>query len=145
MNASDSRLYTPEMLTLALRLAEYPLTLDLPLTGSARSATCGSQVEIGLALAPDGTIQRCGLRAQACAVGQSACAIFADAARGRHLQDLLQAESELESWLAGNAPLPDWPGLSAIARAQAFPGRHGAILLPWKAAIRALCKQDNNR
>lgn len=144
MNDPATRLYTPEMLTLALRLAEYPFLANSPLTGFARSPTCGSQIEIGLSLGQDRTIESRGLRVQACAVGQAACTIFADAALGLGIGELLQAQSDLERWLAGDAPLPGWPGLAAIECAQSFPGRHGAILLPWKAAIHALCKQDNN-
>jgi hypothetical protein len=34
--------------------------------------------------------------------------------------------------------MPDWPGLAAIAPAREFPGRHGAIMLPWTAARDAL-------
>ncbi|MFA7595262.1 MAG: iron-sulfur cluster assembly scaffold protein [Novosphingobium sp.] len=145
MSDPAARLYTPEMLALALRLAEYPLLPDLPLTGFARSPMCGSRIEMALSLGQDGKIENRGLRVQACAVGQAACTIFADAAPGLGLPDLLRTQSDLESWLAGDAPLPDWPGLAAIESAQAFRGRHGAILLPWKAAIHALCKQDNNR
>ncbi len=144
MNDPASRLYTPEMLALALRLAEYPLDPDWPLTGFARSPTCGSQVEMGLSLGQDGTIESRGLRVQACAVGQAACTIFADAAHGRGIGDLLGTLSDLERWLAGDASLPGWPGLAAIECARTFPGRHGAILLPWKAAIHALSKQDDN-
>jgi len=37
--------------------------------------------------------------------------------------------------------LPDWPGLDAIEAARAFPGRHGAMLLPWQAALAALSSE----
>jgi NifU-like protein involved in Fe-S cluster formation len=144
MNGAENRLYTPEMLALALRLAEYPLTDGFPLKGSARSPACGSHVGIGILPAPDRSIAGLGLRVQACAVGQAACALFADGAQGASLRHLGNTLSCLEAWLAGSAALPDWPGLSVIEPAQAFPGRHGAILLPWKAAIDALCKPGDN-
>lgn len=138
MTQAATRLYTQEMLTLALRLAEYPLTPDFLLTGSARSPTCGSYIGIGLALRSDGMIESCGMQVQACAVGQAACAIFADGVQGLGLADLLRAEREMESWLAGRISMPSWPGLSAIEQAQEFAGRHGAIMLPWRAALAAL-------
>lgn len=138
MNEPGLRLYTPEMLTLALRLAEYPLEDDLPLLGTARSATCGSHIAIGLSLTSDGKIERIGLRAQACAVGQAACSIFAHAARGLSVQDIGRSEKSVEIWLRDGGDLPDWPDMASIARAWAFPARHGAILLPWKAAMDAL-------
>jgi hypothetical protein len=34
--------------------------------------------------------------------------------------------------------LPDWPDIQQIEPARDYPGRHGAIALPWKAALDAL-------
>ena len=136
--ASAAVLYSPEVLALATALARWPLGDDLPLRGAARSPACGSRIELGLALDTDGRIERIGLRAQACAVGQASAAIFAAAASGRDRTELSTALAEIEAWLRGEGELPDWPGLGAIAAAQAYPGRHGAILLPWKAALEAL-------
>lgn len=136
--ASAAALYTPEVLALATSLAAYPLNPDLALRASARSPTCGSTIEVGLALDADGTIARLGLRAQACAVGQAAAAIFARAAPGMGRDDLATALRGLESWLGGEGDLPGWPGLAAIAAGRAYPARHGAMLLAWKAALDAL-------
>ena len=36
--------------------------------------------------------------------------------------------------------MPDWPDLEMLAPALPYPGRHGAILLPWRAAADALSK-----
>jgi hypothetical protein len=44
----------------------------------------------------------------------------------------------LERWLAGEGDLPAWSGIGALAPARDHPGRHGALLLPWKAACEAL-------
>lgn len=134
--ASAARLYTPEVLSLAAALAGYPLGDDLPLRGNARSQSCGSMIEIGLAL--DGErIVRLGLRSHACAIGQAAAAIFAGGAEGLTQGEIAAAERQVVAWLAGGA-LPDWPGIAAIAAASAYPGRHGAVLLPWRAALSAL-------
>ena len=141
MSASE-RLYTPELLSLAIGLAEHPLTDDLPLAGEARSRSCGSTLRMGLAVDADRRIERIGMRVAACAVGQASAAIFAAAAPGRTAEDLASALASLEAWLAQGAPLPDWPGLAAVAPAQAYPGRHGAMLLPWKAALDALSKRE---
>lgn len=137
--ASAAVLYTPEVLALATALARFPLTgHDLPLSGSARSPACGSRIEMGLGCGADGRIARIGLRAQACAVGQASAAIFAQAATGQDRAAIAAALAAIQAWLGEGAELPDWPGLGAIAAAQAYPGRHGAILLPWKAALEAL-------
>lgn len=132
--SSTARLYTPEVLALATSLARFPLDEGLTMRGSARSPTCGSAVELGLALDGQGGIERCGLRAHACAIGQAAAAIFADGATGMDRSRLAASLTEIETWLAGG-DLPGWPGIAAIASAYDYPARHGAILLAWRAAL----------
>lgn len=131
-------LYTPEVLALATGLAAFPLQADLPLVGNARAPVCGSTIAIGLALDGAGRIERLGMKVQACAIGQAAAALFAKGAAQCTAPEIAAALAGLEVWLGGEAGLPDWPGLEVIAAARAYPARHGAILLPWKAAIAAL-------
>ena len=125
------------MLEAAVRLAGFPLDPDLPLVGEARSRTCGSTARIGLDLDASGRIARIGCRVQACAVGQSAAALFAQAAAGRSAAELSSARTAIAGWLDGGDP-PDWPGFALIEPALAYPARHGAILLAWDAALAAL-------
>lgn len=75
---------------------------------------------------------------QACAVGQAAAAIFASAASGRTRDDIRLTERHLAAWLSGGLSVPDWPDIAMLEQARGLPGRHGAILLPWKAALDAL-------
>jgi NifU-like protein involved in Fe-S cluster formation len=135
--SAAAALYTPEVLALATDLARYAFDDGLPLLGSARSPSCGSSIELGLSLDPAGRIERIGLRSHACAVGQAAAAIFAAAAPGRDRAELTAALAEVESWLRGG-DAPGWPGLEILARARDYPARHGAVVLPWKAALSAL-------
>lgn len=137
MNA-PSKLYTREVLTLATGLAAYPLDDILDLRGSARSQICGSTIELGLQIDGHGKIVRAGTKVAACAVGQAAAALFIQGAAGKARADIELALSRIETWLAGKGELPDWPGFQAIAAARDFPGRHGAIVLPWKAALATL-------
>jgi NifU-like protein involved in Fe-S cluster formation len=136
--ASATALYTPDVLRLATGLAAWPLEPDLPFTGRARSQSCGSTLAMGLALDGTDRIARIGLAAQACAIGQAAAAIFAADAVGHDRAAIVAGEAAVRAWLSDDGPLPDWPGLTAIARASAYPARHGAILLPWRAALDAL-------
>ena len=136
--AGSSRLYTPAILALAVKLADYPLTADLALSGESRSRTCGSTVAVGLACDSRGAISQTGLLVRACAIGQAAAALFAQGAAGRSEEELRRALLALEHWLTDVGPRPDWPGLDVLEPAIAYPARHGAILLPWKAAIAAL-------
>ena len=135
--SSTAALYTSEVLELATSLARYPLEDELTLRGAARSATCGSTIELGLICAKDGSIERLGLRAHACAIGQAAAALFAQHAAGIDQPQLSAAAAQIEAWLTGGA-LPTWPGFTAIAAARDYPARHGAVLLAWRAALVAL-------
>lgn len=139
------RLYTPELLALAVELARVPPLNAPDAHGEARSPTCGSTLAIDLMLDDLGRIERLGMRVRACAVGQAAAAIFARHARGRDLASLAQTLSKLEQWLAGDGDMPEWPDLAIIAPARDYPGRHGAMLLPWKAAVAALSSASTAR
>lgn len=89
----------------------------------------------------DGAVTAIGLSAHACAIGQAAAAIFASHASGRSKAEIANSLRDLEAWLSGAAALPAWPMLDQIAAARDFPGRHGAMLLPWKAALDALSSE----
>ena len=132
------RLYTPELLALAVKLADFPLDDSLPLRGQARSKSCGSTISTGIETNSGGGIARLGMRVQACAVGQATAAIFATQAAGHDIASLERASAQIQHWLGGNGPIPEFPGIEIIEPARAFPGRHGAMMLPWLAAIAAL-------
>ncbi|WP_095010903.1 iron-sulfur cluster assembly scaffold protein [Tsuneonella mangrovi] len=139
---SGASLYTPELLALAVSLADYPLSPDLPLTGSARSRTCGSTLTMALECDASGRIVRLGMQVAACAVGQAAAALFAAKAAGADRSHIAATLAEFESWLAGEGDLPDWPGLAPLVPARTYPARHGAMVLPWKAALDALSNRQ---
>ena len=134
----SSKLYTPELLALATGLADFPLIDKLPLRAEERSRTCGSVLALGLALGDDGLVSAVGLKVSACAIGQASAALMAQGIRGERPGDVLITAAALERWLAGEGTLPHWPGIAALAPARDHPGRHGALLLPWKAASAAL-------
>ena len=136
MNATV--LYTPEVLGLATSLAAWPWDESLPLKAEARSKSCGSALALGLDTDAHGRIAALGLKAQACAIGQAAAAIFAGGATGRSGAEIHAASRALNDWLAGDGAQPDWPGIAAIAAARAYPARHGAIRLAWQAATELL-------
>lgn len=138
--AGGSKLYTSEVLALAVSLAAYPLGQDLPLRGEARSRACGSTLELGLALDAAGGIVRSGIAVKACAIGQAAAALFAASAAGHTAASINRSLAAIEAWLGADGPAPDWPGFEILGAARDYPARHGAILLPWKAAQAALGK-----
>ena len=135
---STVALYTPEVLGLAVDLAGFPLTDDLPLRAEARSKSCGSTIALALSIGADGTIAGVGVRSHACAIGQAAAALFARAAIGRNGSEVHGAGKAIARWLESGGEVPDWPGLALIAAAQAYPARHAAVMLPWNAAMQVL-------
>ena len=131
-------LYTPAVLALAASLADWRFDDALPLQGAARSKSCGSTLTLGLATDSDGRIGAIGMKAQACAIGQAAAAIFANGGMGKGGAEIAAADHAIRAWLASDAPRPAWPGLELLEPARAYPARHGAILLAWQAATELL-------
>ena len=129
-------LYSPALLGLAIELAEYPFDENASLIGEARSRSCGST----LALSTEPGFGKIGLRVTACAVGQASAAIFARHASAREPAEIADIAVSIEEWVTADGPQPDWPDLEMLDAARAYPARHGAILLPWKAALDALSK-----
>ena len=134
-------LYSPQMLALAVELARYPYQSDAAYSAERRSKTCGST----LALSFDAGLTNIGLKVTACAVGQASAAIFARHCEGKSKSAIAGADEAITAWLDHGAALPDWPDLHLIAPARDYPARHGAILLPWKAALDALSSGGEGR
>ena len=132
-------LYTREVLALATSLSQWPHDAGMPFQGAARSATCGSSLALSLAVDGAGRITGIGLRPQACAIGQASAALFAQGAIGQDAEAIATQLEAIRQWLKNGAAMPGWPGFSAIAAARDYPARHGAITLPWEAALVALC------
>lgn len=140
--AADGGLYTPEILAAAIELAGFAWDDALPLVGTARSPACGSSVALGLALDDNGGIAGIGIRPHACAIGQAAASLFVRHAAGRDRAQITKAREAIARWLAGEAAVPDWPGILLLDRARAYPARHGAILLAWDAALDAMAQRS---
>ncbi|MEL7188090.1 MAG: iron-sulfur cluster assembly scaffold protein [Pseudomonadota bacterium] len=138
MPESGSKLYTPRLLGLAASLYEIPFDSAALYKGQARSKTCGSSIDISLSLNADGTISKVGMAVKACAIGQASAAILAGGARGRSGKELLAVFREIEAWLQSTGSLPDWPEFDALEPALPHAGRHGALLIPWRAINDAL-------
>ena len=135
----NAPLYTPEVLRLAASL-EAPRELDR-VDGSAelRSPTCGSTIAIAVTLDEAGRVTGLSQTVSACAFGQASAALLERAATGRSRDGVRGALDDLADWLCGKREDPgDWPGLAALAPARIKTGRHGAILLPFRALLAAM-------
>lgn len=135
---AETVLYTPEVLALAVELSRFGWNEDLPLKAEARSRSCGSTIALALDVDAQGVITDVAVRSHACAIGQAAAAIFANAVVGMTVPEVRKTGAAIARWLGEEGALPDWPGLSSIAAARAYPGRHAAVMLPWNAANQVL-------
>ena len=135
----NAPLYTPEILRLAASL-KAPRELER-LDGRAelRSPTCGSTIATAVAVDEQGRVIAVSQTVSACAFGQASASLLEQGAAGRSAAEVKAGVDQLSDWLAGNCEDPgDWPGLSALAPARSKTGRHGAILLPFRALLAAM-------
>jgi NifU-like protein involved in Fe-S cluster formation len=135
----NAPLYTREILRLAASLPE-PVELDrVDKTATQRSPTCGSRVTSEVRIGDDGRIEALSQDVEACAFGQASAAVVARQAVGRNRDEVQIALEQLSQWISGNRDeAPGWAGLAALAPARSRPGRHGAILLPFRSLLAAM-------
>ena len=74
---------------------------------------------------------------EACAFGQAAAALVGTGAIGLNGTEAARALAGVERWLDEDVAEP-WPGLGVLDPARARRGRHGAILLPFRALVSAI-------
>ena len=132
-------LYTTEILRLAASLDE-PQALDRE-DGRAelRSPTCGSKIHLVVQLDDERRVDRLSMTVKACAFGQASAALLARHSRGRTHDEISNTMLSLSRWLSDDSHgLCDWPGIVALEPARPKRGRHGAILLPFRALLAAM-------
>jgi NifU-like protein involved in Fe-S cluster formation len=134
-------LYTTEILRLAASLNE-PHELEHE-DGRAelRSPTCGSRINLAVQLDEERRVERLSMSVHACAFGQASAALVERHCRGRSHNEVSDALLSLSHWLANDQDTPHeeaWPGIGALEPARSRMGRHGAILLPFRALLAAM-------
>ncbi|MEO7564176.1 MAG: iron-sulfur cluster assembly scaffold protein [Sphingomicrobium sp.] len=134
--------YTIDILRLAASL-EGPTPLKrVDGLAELRSPTCGSTIHTEVMVDGDGRLEVLSQDVTACAFGQAAAALVARGAIGATYDSVEGALAELGAWLTGERGDPgSWPGLDALAPARSKRGRHGAIILPFRALAAALAER----
>lgn len=133
-----SALYTPAILRLALACADFPPLINANARVERRAPLCGSRIALDMRMDADGRVKAVGFAVHACAIGQAAAALLAREVSERSGADLARVAQALARWLENAAaPMPDWPGIAALAPVRALPARRGAALLPFEAAAAA--------
>lgn len=132
-------LYTHDILRLAATIPGQVRFADLEGAPELRSPTCGSRVAMQVELDPAGHVTTLKQAVEACAFGQASAALVGLRAYGVDLATATQALAEVEAWLThDDAAVPRWQGIEVLAPARAKRGRHGAMLLPFRALVEAI-------
>lgn len=132
-------LYTRDILRLAAAIPGQVGFRDIGDALELRSPTCGSRLAMRVALDGAGRVVSLTQAVEACAFGQASAALIGASAPGVDLATAEAALGEVQAWLTDEgAPLPNWPGIDALIPARAKRGRHGAILLPFRALVEAI-------
>ncbi|HEX3423400.1 MAG TPA: iron-sulfur cluster assembly scaffold protein [Sphingomicrobium sp.] len=131
--------YTTEILRLAASLPEMRELEREDGRAELRSPTCGSRIEIVVQLDRDRRIQMISQQVHACAFGQASAALVQQHAVGRAHDEVADALVAISRWLAEEQDeTGEWPGIAALEPARPRKGRHGAILLPFRALLAAI-------
>ena len=132
---SDDLLYRRDLLRLAADASHAGHLPSPHASGTEHNRTCGDRVTVELALA-GGRITAIAHDTRACVLTQASAALLADLGQGRDRADMMALTEGVKAMLAGGPP-PE-PGYGAFAGATDLPGRHVCVLLPLRAALKAL-------
>ena len=133
------KLYSGRILALAAEIPHLGRLEAPDATVKRRSPLCGSAVTVDVTLR-DGVLAELGQDVKACALGQAAAAVTAQAALGATLPRLETARDQLRAMLKGDGPVPDAPfdGYEVLTPAVDYKNRHASILLSIEAITQAV-------
>ena len=135
----SSPLYTTDILRLAASLQEERELGREDGRAELRSPTCGSRIALFVELDEDRRVRMVSQRVHACAFGQASAALVQQHAIGRAHDEIADALISISRWLAKEQDeAADWPGIDMLEAARPRKGRHGAILLPFRALLAAM-------
>lgn len=139
------KLYSGRILALAADIPHLG-KLDAPdATVTRRSPLCGSSVTVDIAM-KDGKLADLGLDVKACALGQAASAVTAQAVIGTSLETVKLGRDQLKAMLKGKGGVPDAPfdGFEVLTPAVDYKNRHASILLSIEALAEAMATASEN-
>lgn len=132
----NAPLYNQQILRLAASIPPDRLAAPMAVV-EKRAPVCGSRVTVDVDVDSAGRVAAIGLLVRACALGQASSALMATHAPGRTAAELAAARDSLAAWLAGEGPVPDWPGIEIFAPAVPHRARHASIRLAFEAVAEA--------
>jgi len=140
-DADLMKLYSERILALAADIPHLGRLEAPDASVKRRSPLCGSAVTVDVRVA-DGMLGALGQDVKACALGQAAAAVTAQAAVGASLVQIETARDQLRAMLKGTGPVPDAPfdGFEVLTPAVEYKNRHASILLCVEALADAMAE-----
>ncbi|MEQ6203829.1 iron-sulfur cluster assembly scaffold protein [Sulfitobacter sp. HNIBRBA2951] len=139
------KLYSARILALAADIPHLARLEAPDATVNRRSPLCGSSVTVDVSV-KDGVLAAMGQDVKACALGQAAAAITAEAAVGAPLDVVETGRDQLKAMLKGKGGVPDAPfdGFEVLTPAVEYKNRHASILLCIEALAEAMATARTN-
>lgn len=139
------KLYSARILALAADIPHLARLEAPDATVNRRSPLCGSSVTVDVSI-KDGVLAAMGQDVKACALGQAAAAITAEAAVGAPLDVVETGRDQLKAMLKGKGGVPDAPfdGFEVLTPAVEYKNRHASILLCIEALAEAMATARTN-
>jgi nitrogen fixation protein NifU and related proteins len=131
---TDDPLYRREILRLASDASGAGRLAAPDATASVHNPACGDRVTVELALM-DGRVTALAHTTQACVLAQASAALLAEKAPGQDRLGLAALAASVQAFLNGAPPPAGYGVFDGVA---AHAGRHVCVLLPLKAALKAL-------
>lgn len=133
-------LYQDEIVALARAGRALPRLEASTVTARVDNPVCGDRITVDLTL-EDGVVRAVGSKVQGCALCQASIAVIADNAIGRRADTLPTVAQAVEAYLAGKSEDLPWTALSAFSPVRAAKSRWECVMLPFRAATKALAEQ----
>jgi len=117
-----------------LPAANAAVTMDNPL--------CGDRVSIQLILEKN-QIKQVAHQVRGCLLCKAAASIIGTVVEGCSAQEVRLVHDQLAAMLQGDSPVnwrPNWTSLSHFEPVRSQKSRHGCVLLPFKALLKAVAK-----
>ncbi|MFP4002522.1 MAG: iron-sulfur cluster assembly scaffold protein [Alphaproteobacteria bacterium] len=134
-----STLYSRRILQLAGSIGRIGRLEAPDASADAVSRLCGSRITVDLKLA-EGRVSDYAQEVQACALGQTAASVMAREIMGSAPDELRELRERMWNMLKneGTPPGGKWADLALLEGVRDYPARHGSVMLPFDAVVKAL-------
>ena len=132
-------LYNKAILTLAGNIERAGRLADPDASVFLDSPLCGSRITVDIKMQDD-KVSDYAAEVKACALGQAASAIMAKHVIGQTGAQLRQVRDAMRAMLKNHAPPPsgEWRELEVLQPVADYKARHGSVMLPFEAVVRAI-------